>query len=73
MKTSFLCYLWYILFFYDYSTPLHFAAAGGFLNIVKLLVDHNASIDIEDNNGNNAYVIATYYGSEAVANYLENV
>ena len=62
-----------IVFFFDYSTPLHFAAAGGYLNIVKLLVDYNASIDIKDHNGNNAHTIAMSYGSVAVANHLENV
>lgn len=65
MKSSF--------FFVDYSTPLHYGAANDFFNIVKLLLDYNATLGIEDENGNNAHDIAIIYGSDVVANYLENV
>ena len=52
------------------STPLHYAAASGFLKIVKLLVEKNASIDIVDSEGSNAYELAVSKGHNEVAAYL---
>ena len=52
------------------STPLHYAAASGFLKIVKLLVEKNASIDIVDSEGKNAYELAISKGHHEVAAYL---
>ena len=55
---------------YVFRTSLHFAAANGHLDIVMKLVEYNADVNIEDNSGKNAYVIAVIYGKTDVADYL---
>ena len=61
-------FLWVLILFP--STALHYAAAKGFLKIVKLLVEKNASIDIVDSEGRNAYDLALSKGRHEVAAYL---
>jgi ankyrin repeat protein len=55
-------------------TPLHYAAEGGHLEIVKLLLERNARPDIEDGYGESAWDIALHYaqrGSERHEQTLE--
>ena len=54
------------------STPLHHAAYGGYLDIVQLLIQKNATNGIKDNYGTDAYDLAVLNGHEEVANYLTN-
>ena len=56
----------------SFSTPLHHAAYGGFLDIVKLLIEKNATNGIKDIEGTVAYDLAVANGHEEVANYLAN-
>ena len=55
------------------STPLHFAAANGYLNIVWKLVEYNADIDIEDDSGYTAYDIAVQFDQMDIADYLASL
>ena len=57
---------------YPFSTPLHYAAYGGYLDIVKLLVEKNATVGIKDYDGSDGYDIAIDGGHMEVANYLAN-
>ena len=56
-----------------FSTPLHFAAGHGHLDIVKKLIEYNADVKMKTHSGKNAYVIAVMYGWMEVADYLENL
>ena len=60
---------WSWIFLYP-SSPLHYAAAEGFLKIVKLLVEKNASTKIVDLDGRTAYDMAISMGQNEVAAYL---
>ena len=55
------------------STPLHFAAANGHLDIVMKLIEYNADVKIKTHSGKNAYFFAVEYGYVEVANYLEGL
>ena len=59
-------------FFSFLSTPLHHAAYGGYLDIVQLFIEKNATNGIKDYYGTDAYDLAVANGHEEVANYLEN-
>jgi uncharacterized protein len=53
-------------------TPLHYAATGGHLEIVALLLDQNAYIDAASPNGTTPLMMAAEYGSaEAVKLLLD--
>lgn len=53
-------------------TPLHYAATGGHLAIIELLLEHHAYIDAESPNGTTPLMMAAQYGSvEAVKLLLE--
>lgn len=53
-------------------TPLHYAATGGHVGIMKLLFEHHAYIDPESPNGTTPLMMAARYGSpEAVKLLLE--
>ena len=54
------------------STPLHHAAYGGYLDMVQLLIEKNATNGIKDNYGTDAYDLAIANGHAEVANYLAN-
>ena len=55
-----------------FSTPLHFTAFGGYLDIAKLLVEKNATVGIKDNYGADGYDHAIENGHMELANYLAN-
>ncbi|MHB1125060.1 MAG: ankyrin repeat domain-containing protein [Ramlibacter sp.] len=53
-------------------TPLHYAATGGHLAIMELLLEHHAYIDAESPNGTTPLMMAAQYGSiDAVKLLLE--
>ena len=56
-----------------FRTPLQFAAANGYLNIVWKLVEYNADIGMEDDSGYTAYDYAVYYDNTDVADYLASL
>jgi ankyrin repeat protein len=51
-------------------TPLHYAATGGHVAIMKLLLDRYAFIDAQSPNGTTPLMMAAMYGSEAAAKLL---
>jgi uncharacterized protein len=50
--------------------PLHYAAAGGHLDIMQLLLDQNAYIDAESPNGTTPLMMAAQYSSAAAVKLL---
>ena len=53
-------------------TPLHYAATGGHLEIIRLLLEQHAYIDAESPNGSTPLMMAARYGSiDAVKLLLE--
>lgn len=53
-------------------TPLHYAASGGHLGIISLLLENSAYIDAESPNGTTPLMMAAMYGTtEAVRLLLE--
>jgi ankyrin repeat protein len=53
-------------------TPLHYAATGGHLEVMALLLEHHAFIDAESPNKTTPLMMAAHYGSaEAVKLLLE--
>ena len=56
-----------------FSTPLHYAAAFDHLNIVMKLIEYNADIGIEDDEGYSAYDYAVFHDSTDVADYLASL
>lgn len=44
-------------------TPLHYAATGGHIDVVRLLLEHHAYIDAESPNGSTPLMMAAMYGS----------
>jgi uncharacterized protein len=51
-------------------TPLHYAATGGHLAIMDLLLEHHAFIDAESPNGTTPLMMAAHYGSPAAVKLL---
>ena len=51
-------------------TPLHYAATGGYLEMIKLLLDEHAYIDTESPNKTTPLMMAAEYGSEAAVKLL---
>jgi ankyrin repeat protein len=54
----------------DGDTPLFFAVLKGNLEVVKILVEYGACINIQNNNGDTPLMYAVSKGFEAVAKYL---
>ncbi len=52
------------------STALMYAAYGGYLNIVKYLVENGANQEIKNLKGGTAAKYAAYVGNREIANYL---
>jgi len=53
-------------------TPLHYAATGGHVPVIQLLLKHHAYIDAESPNGTTPLMMAAMYGSpEAVKHLIE--
>jgi hypothetical protein len=50
--------------------PLHYAATGGHLEIMALLLEHHAFIDAESPNGTTPLMMAAHYGSTAAVKLL---
>jgi hypothetical protein len=53
-------------------TPLHYAATGGHLKIIDLLLEHHAFIDAQSPNRTTPLMMAARYGSEDSARALMN-
>jgi uncharacterized protein len=51
-------------------TPLHYAATGGHVVIIELLLDQHAYIDAESPNGTTPLMMAAHYGSPAAVKVL---
>jgi ankyrin repeat protein len=51
-------------------TPLHYAATGGHLEIMNLLLENHAYIDAESPNGTTPLMMAAHYGSPAAVKLL---
>jgi hypothetical protein len=50
--------------------PLHYAATGGHLEIMNLLLEHHAFIDAESPNGTTPLMMAAHYGTPAAVRLL---
>ncbi len=44
-------------------TPLHYAATGGHLDVIRLLVEHHAYVDASSPNGSTPLMMAAMYGT----------
>jgi uncharacterized protein len=51
-------------------TPLHYAATGGHVAIIELLLERHAYIDAESPNGTTPLMMAAHYGSPAAVKAL---
>ena len=51
-------------------TALHKACFKGHLNIVEILVQHNANINLKTSDGNTALMLASWKGKSKVVKYL---
>ncbi|XP_048476437.1 ankyrin repeat and death domain-containing protein 1A-like isoform X3 [Rhincodon typus] len=56
----------------DNRTALHWAVAGGNEDAVKLLLDHNANVDIEDKFGMTPALLAAWFGHLQLLQILVN-
>ncbi|MEI7783508.1 MAG: ankyrin repeat domain-containing protein [Betaproteobacteria bacterium] len=51
-------------------TPLHYAASGGHVGILRLLFEHHAFVDPESPNGTTPLMMAAQYGNAATVKLL---
>jgi ankyrin repeat protein len=51
-------------------TPLHYAASGGHVAVLALLLEHSAYIDAESPNGTTPLMMAAMYGSPEAVKHL---
>lgn len=51
-------------------TPLHYAATGGWVPIINLLLENSAYIDAGSPNGTTPLMMAAMYGTSAAVNFL---
>ena len=56
---------------WDEKTPLHFAVANGFGEVVKVLVDSKADLEAKDGNGKTPYDLANDVKEEEIAVFLK--
>ena len=52
------------------KTPLHFASQYGHFDMVKILIERGAEVNVENNNGETPLHYASAYGQENVAEFL---
>jgi ankyrin repeat protein len=53
-----------------HNTPLHFALTGGSLEVVRLLLEHGADVDIQDEEDQTPYQVAESFGLTEIAKLL---
>lgn len=51
-------------------TPLHYAATGGHVDVLQLLIDHHAYIDAASPNGSTPLMMAAMYGTDDAVRLL---
>ncbi len=51
-------------------TPLHYAATGGHVDVIQLLIDHDAYIDAASPNGSTPLMMAAMYGTDDAVKLL---
>lgn len=51
-------------------TPLHYAATGGHIEVMQLLLDHHAYIDASSPNGSTPLMMAAMYGTDNAVKLL---
>lgn len=51
-------------------TPLHYAATGGQVELIRLLLEHHAFVDAESPNGSTPLMMAAQYGSTGAVKLL---
>jgi ankyrin repeat protein len=51
-------------------TPLHYAATGGHVDIVRLLLEHHAYLDAESPNGSTPLMMGAMYGNAQTVKVL---
>ena len=56
---------------WDEKTPLHFAAANGFGEVAKLLVEAKADLNAKDGNGKTPFDVADDAKEEEMAAFLK--
>ena len=55
---------------WDEKTPLHFAAANGFGEVAKILVEAKADLNAKDTNGKTPFDLATDTQEDEMAAFL---
>jgi len=58
---------------YDGRAAIHLAAENGQLEVIKFLLAHGAQLDLQDNFGNTAYVIAKNHNHDHICNYINEI
>ena len=59
--------------FTDQFSAIHFAAAFGTPETIKVLVKNNVSIETKTAKGKTVYDIAKFFGNDNVLKYLDNI
>ena len=54
------------------KTPLHHASDYGHLEVARILVEHGANIDAEDNEGRTAFQVSLDEGYHDIAKFLSD-
>ena len=56
-----------------YTTPIMYATELGNLEIIKLLCEKGADINMEDSSGGNSFLIADIFGRQDIINYFNSI